>query len=148
MQTCFEYLGYKPDDFPESNRASQEVLSLPIFAELTDTQISRVASVLADATTARDDTEVSRQQGFGAAGSVDLVNSVAPAARLCQPHRGQDRLNHSGRVRWCLRIPGPVECRSMSGAGTDNGQSEGNVHSGIKANQFLSGCAPDHGTSR
>ncbi|APZ94630.1 DegT/DnrJ/EryC1/StrS family aminotransferase [Fuerstiella marisgermanici] len=49
MQQCFDYLGYQPADFPESNRAAQEVLSLPIFSELTDEQLSRVANVLAEA---------------------------------------------------------------------------------------------------
>ena len=51
-QKCFEYLGYQPEDFPESTRASDEVLSLPIFAELTDEQLVRVADVLADSVTA------------------------------------------------------------------------------------------------
>lgn len=48
MQKCFEYLGYQPEDFPESVRAASEVLSLPIFAELTDEQLTRVATVLTD----------------------------------------------------------------------------------------------------
>lgn len=51
-QKCFEYLGYRPEDFPESTRASRQVLSLPIFAELTEEQIVRVASVLAEAVNA------------------------------------------------------------------------------------------------
>jgi len=49
MQKCFDFLGYKPEDFPESQRAAAEVLSLPIFAELTDQQLTRVATVLAEA---------------------------------------------------------------------------------------------------
>lgn len=50
MQECFAYLGCQPEDFPESMRASAEVLSLPIFSELTDEQLQRVVSVLQDAT--------------------------------------------------------------------------------------------------
>ena len=36
LQPCFRYLGYKEGDLPESERVSQEVLSLPMFPELTE----------------------------------------------------------------------------------------------------------------
>lgn len=52
MQKCFDFLGYKAEDFPESQRAAAEVLSLPIFSELTDQQLTRVATVLAEAASA------------------------------------------------------------------------------------------------
>jgi dTDP-4-amino-4,6-dideoxygalactose transaminase len=42
MQQCFAYLGYKAGAFPESERASKEVLSLPVYPELTSVQQDEV----------------------------------------------------------------------------------------------------------
>ena len=42
MQQCFAYLGHKPEDFPESLRASRETLALPIYPELTEAQLQYV----------------------------------------------------------------------------------------------------------
>ena len=39
---------HKPGDFPAAEKASREVLSLPMFPELTDAQIRRVAEVIRD----------------------------------------------------------------------------------------------------
>jgi hypothetical protein len=38
----FSFLGYKKGDFPESEKASEEVLSLPMFPELTDREVERI----------------------------------------------------------------------------------------------------------
>ena len=46
-QQCFAYLGYGPDDFPQSNAAAREVLALPIFPELAQEQISYVVDRIA-----------------------------------------------------------------------------------------------------
>jgi dTDP-4-amino-4,6-dideoxygalactose transaminase len=48
IQPIYASLGYKHGDLPESERAAIEVLSLPIYPELTDTQIESVVSSLAE----------------------------------------------------------------------------------------------------
>jgi len=46
LQKVYASLGHQPGDFPVAERASREVLSLPMFPELTDAQIRRVADVV------------------------------------------------------------------------------------------------------
>ena len=46
LQPCFSYLGYKEGAFPESERASKEVLSLPVFPELTEAQRDEVVATV------------------------------------------------------------------------------------------------------
>ena len=38
LQKCFEYLGYKAGDCPESEQIANEVVSIPIYSELTQEQ--------------------------------------------------------------------------------------------------------------
>lgn len=46
LQACFAELGYKAGQFPTAETASNEVLALPIFPELTEAQIQRVADTV------------------------------------------------------------------------------------------------------
>jgi dTDP-4-amino-4,6-dideoxygalactose transaminase len=39
----YQYLGYKPSDFPVATRLQNEILSLPMFPELTEEMIAYVA---------------------------------------------------------------------------------------------------------
>ena len=45
-QPCFEYLGYQPDDFPVTNKACSEVLSIPVYPELTSPEQDEVIDVI------------------------------------------------------------------------------------------------------
>jgi len=48
LQECFQRLGHSPGDFPETERAAAEVLSLPVFPELASSQIEEVVQAIAD----------------------------------------------------------------------------------------------------
>jgi len=49
LQACFQYLAYDAGRLPVSEQATQEVLSVPIYPELTDGQIETVATAIRNA---------------------------------------------------------------------------------------------------
>jgi dTDP-4-amino-4,6-dideoxygalactose transaminase len=46
LQPAYRDLGYRTGDFPISETVAQEILSIPIFPEMTTTQIETVAGAL------------------------------------------------------------------------------------------------------
>ena len=48
LQGAFKELGYRPGDFPIAEAASHEVLSLPVYPELSDTNQDRVVNSIAN----------------------------------------------------------------------------------------------------
>src|SRR6516164_4587913 len=46
LQKAYTHLGHEAGDFPVAEKAARECLSLPIYAEMTDAQMQRVAEVI------------------------------------------------------------------------------------------------------
>ena len=49
LQPAYQYLGYKEGDFPQAEKLSQQILSLPIYPGLTTNQINRVLTSIQSA---------------------------------------------------------------------------------------------------
>ncbi len=48
LQECFKYLNYKIGDFPIAEKASKEVISIPINSFLTDNELNYISSIISE----------------------------------------------------------------------------------------------------
>jgi dTDP-4-amino-4,6-dideoxygalactose transaminase len=46
LQPAYKYLGYSKDEFPGAERLSREILSLPLYPELTNTEVLKVIRMI------------------------------------------------------------------------------------------------------
>ena len=65
LQPCFAYLGYGPGDFPESERAAGEVLSIPVYDELAAEEREEVAEGIESFYAVGASEGAARGAGFG-----------------------------------------------------------------------------------
>jgi dTDP-4-amino-4,6-dideoxygalactose transaminase len=65
LQPAFANLGYKPGSLPHSEAAAAEVLSLPIYPELTDAQLQAVVAAIADCYRGWGSSVMDRMSGEG-----------------------------------------------------------------------------------
>jgi dTDP-4-amino-4,6-dideoxygalactose transaminase len=50
LQEVYNYLGHKPGEFPQSELAQEQVLTLPMYPELSEKQIEKIAEVISKST--------------------------------------------------------------------------------------------------
>jgi dTDP-4-amino-4,6-dideoxygalactose transaminase len=48
LQPCFAHLGYRPGSLPVTEAAMTEVISLPVYPELSDAQLETVVAAVRD----------------------------------------------------------------------------------------------------
>jgi len=46
LQPAYRYLGYKAGDFPITEKCAREIISLPMYPELDEVKIKRIAEAI------------------------------------------------------------------------------------------------------
>jgi len=46
LQPCYSWMGLREGSFPEAERAAREVLTLPLYPEMSEAQVDRVCEAL------------------------------------------------------------------------------------------------------
>lgn len=67
LQKALDFLGYEEGDFPEAERASKEVLSLPMFPELEEAEIRMITDTIRENHIARQQMLVSAREACSGA---------------------------------------------------------------------------------
>src|ERR1035441_7802035 len=81
IQPAYADLGYARGVFPQSEKAAAEVLSLPLYPEMTDDQIQRVSQALTVLAKARQtgNVETSQSSRHGVRGTLDRQSTASRA---------------------------------------------------------------------
>ena len=116
LQPAYRHLGFKSDSFPVSEHIGQSLLCLPIFPEMTDSQIGAVVDALE---------EMCAPEGTLTSSGLDLVDRLSPRwkKRLSCPGGGTSCggqcflislicCYEAARSTWTCQRPTPNRCGS------------------------------------
>jgi dTDP-4-amino-4,6-dideoxygalactose transaminase len=114
LQRAYASLGYRTGDFPHTEQCAAAILSLPMYPELTEEQIARVASEVASPL--REDRRVRASLGAP-------VASASPTITICMTVYNEEAVI-AATIRECLdvldEVPGEHSILVMNDGSTDS----------------------------